>query len=374
MPPTAPELARAFASGVVAPNIGSWEQRGRFPRAEVAGSGLTGLFSPADDGGLDLSFPDAVAVFEELGRGDAALAFSLSMHNAVASAITRAGTDQIRERWAGPLVSGAALGCFSLTEPQAGSDATAISTLATQDPDGGWHLTGTKAWVSLGGEADVYAVVAKTSTEPGHADIAMFVVDGAHAGVSHSDPYDKAASRFLPITTMQLRDVPARVLVEPGQGMRAALAAIDVARFDIAAISGGLHAEALDVAIRYATRRTTFGRPLIEHQGVAFALADVATELEAARALTLRAAELLGTDQGPVAVAHAKRYGPDAALRAAITCSEVLGAYGWLNDYPLARFIALAKMLQVVDGTAEIQRMVIARDLARRGRAEDRPA
>jgi alkylation response protein AidB-like acyl-CoA dehydrogenase len=352
-------------SDVVKPNVRSWERGGRYPRSEVAASGLTGLFSPAKDGGLDLSFTEAAPVFEELGRGDAALAFSISMHNAVASAVTRAGNRETRERWARPLVTGEALGCFSLTEPQAGSDATAISTIARRQPDGDWRLTGTKAWVSLGGEADLYLVVAKTTDEPGHADIAMFVVDGAHPAVSHGEPYDKAASRFLPITAMELTDVPASLLVAPGSGIGAALAAIDVARFDIAAIANGLHAEALEVATRYAADRTTFGRPILEHQGVAFALADVATELEAARGLTLRAAGLLGTEDGPVAVAHAKRFGPDAALRAAITCSEVLGAYGWLHDYPLSRFIALAKMLQVVDGTAEIQRVVIARHLAR---------
>jgi alkylation response protein AidB-like acyl-CoA dehydrogenase len=359
------ERSREFVSDVVKPNVATWERAARYPRAEVAASGLTGLFSPGEDGGLDLSFVDAAAVFEQLGRADAALAFSLSMHNAVASAVTRAGSDELRARWARALVAGEALGCFSLTEPHAGSDATAITTRASRQTDGGWRLNGTKAWVSLGGAADVYVVVAKTSGEPGHADIGMFVVAGSEQGVSHGEPYDKAASRFLPITQMELQDAAADLLVAPGEGMRAALAAIDVARFDIAAIANGLHAEALDVATAYAARRTAFGKPLIEHQGLAFALADVATELEAARGLTLRAAERMGAPDGPVAVAHAKRFGPDAALRAAITCSEAFGAYGWLNDYPLARFIALAKMLQVVDGTAEIQRIVIARHLAR---------
>jgi alkylation response protein AidB-like acyl-CoA dehydrogenase len=359
-------LARRLVREVVRPQIAAWERSARYPRDAVAASGLTGIFSPVSEGGLDLSFDAAIDVFEELGRGDAALAFSISMHNAVASAITRAGSGQIRARWAGPLVSGRALGCFSLTEPHAGSDATAITTRATRGSEGTWRLTGTKAWVSLGGVADVYAIVAKTADAHGHADIAMFVVDGADRGIRHSAPYDKAAASFLPITEMELVDVPAELLVAPGEGMRAALGAIDVARFDIAAISHGLHAEALEVAAGYAIHRTAFGRPLLEHQGLAFALADVATELLAARELTRRAAGLIGTPGGPVAVAHAKRFGPDAALRGAITCSEALGAYGWLNDYPLARFIALAKMLQVVDGTPEIQRIVIARDLARR--------
>jgi len=360
------DLARTFVRHVVKPSVDGWEAGGVYPRQAVKDSGLTGMFAPAGQGGLELAFPDAVGVFEELGRGDAALAFSMSMHNAVASAVTRAGDDEVRGRWAQPLVTGAALGGFCLTEPHAGSDATAITTLATQQADGGWTVSGRKAWVSLGGEADVFLVVAKTSTEPGHRDIAMMVVAADAPGVSFTEPYRKACASFVPIAEMELIDAPAQVLAPAGHGMKAALGAIDVARFDIAAISNGLHAEALDVASVYSTQRQIFGKPVLEHQGIAWMLADVATELEAARGLTRRAAELVGVEGGTVAIAHAKRFGPDVALQAAIRCSEVLGAYGWLNDYPLARFISLAKMLQVVDGTAEIQRVIIARDLARR--------
>jgi len=361
----ASKLAKRFVDEVVRPSVAEWERGTTYPREAVRDSGLTGLFAPADRGGLDLPFPEAVEVFEQLGRGDAALAFSISMHNAVASAVTRAGDDELRARWARPLVTGEALGGFCLTEPQAGSDATAITTLATRGEQG-WTLRGRKAWVSLGGEADVFLVVAKTDPEPGHRDIAMFAVAAAHEGVRFSEPYRKAAADHLPIAEMELEDASGHLLVPPGEGLRAALAAIDVARFDIAAISNGLHAEALDAATRYAMQRQVFGKPVLEHQGIAWALADVATELEAARGLTRRAAEIVGSPEGSVAIAHAKRFGPDVALRAAIQCSETLGAYGWLEDYPLARFIALAKMLQVVDGTAEIQRMVIARDLVRR--------
>ncbi len=361
------EAAR-FVREQVRPYLDDWEQEGRYPREAVHGSGLSGLFSPKEFSGLDLSYPEGMAVFEELGRGDAALAFSLSMHNAVAAAVTRQGDDELRERWGGRLVSGEALGGFSLTEPNAGSDATAITTRAVETADG-WRVTGRKAWVSLAGEADLFLVVCKTSDEPGHRDIAMLAVEREAGGVSFSEPYRKASAAFLPIGEMALADASARVLAPPGMGMRAALDAIDVARCDIAAIANGLHAEAIDVALRYGRDRRLFGQRVIDFQGIQWGLADAATELEGGRLLTRRAAELLGTPEGPVAVAHAKRFGPDAALRAAILASEVLGAYGWLHDYPLARFIALAKMLQVVDGTAEIQRVVIARDLVKR--AED---
>lgn len=361
----AAKRARTFVREVVEPSLGAWEEAAEYPRGAVRDSGLTALFVGQDDGGLGLSYLEAAEVFEELGRGDAALAFAISMHNAVAAAVTGVGDDGVRARWAGPLVRGEALGGFCLTEPQAGSDATAITTRAAQEGDS-WFLSGRKAWVTLGGEADVYLVVAKTEEEPGHRDIAMFVLAADSPGVSFGERYRKSTADFLPICDMELKDAQAQMLVPPGQGMGAALGAIDVARFDIAAISNGLHAEALDVASRYALQRQVFGKPVIEHQGIGWALADVATELEAARGLTRRAAELMGSKDARVAVAHAKRFGPDASLRASIQCSETLGAYGMLHDYPLARFIALAKMLQVVDGSAEIQRVVIARDLVRR--------
>jgi alkylation response protein AidB-like acyl-CoA dehydrogenase len=357
--------ARQFVREVVRPGLADWETQARYPRAAVAASGLTGLFAPRSVGGLELTYPQAMPIFEELGRGDAALAFSLSMHNAVAAAVGRATDQTLRQRWGPALASGEALGGFSLTEPQAGSDATAITTRASPGREG-WRLTGRKAWVSLAGEADLFLVVAKTADEPGHRDIAMLAVEAAGPGVRFPRLYRKAAAAFLPIGEMELEDAPGVVVAPPGEGMRAALAAIDVARCDIAAIANGLHAQALDVALAYARERRVFGSRVLDLQGIQWALVDAWTELEAARLLTRRAAEALGTPEGPVAVAHAKRFGPDAAIRAAILASEVLGAYGWLEDYPLARFITLAKMLQVVDGTAEIQRVVLARALVRR--------
>jgi alkylation response protein AidB-like acyl-CoA dehydrogenase len=356
--------AAEFVRDRVRPGIDEWERTGTYPRADVCASGLTGLFAPRAAGGLDLPLVEGMEAFEELGRGDAALAFSLSMHNAVAGALARAGaTDaaQLGSR----LAAGELLGGFSLTEPHAGSDAAAITTRA-REQNGGWRVSGRKAWVSLAGVADVFLVVCKTSDAPGHADVAVMIVERTAPGVTFPVLYRKAAAEFLPIGEMQLEDVPATVLAPAGTGMRAALAAIDVARCDIAAIAAGLHAEALDVALAYARERRAFGSRVLDFQGIRWMLADTATELEASRLLYRRAAERLGTPEGPVAVAHAKRFCPDAALRAAITASEVLGAYGWLHDHPLARFVAEAKMLQVVDGTSEVQRLVIARDLERR--------
>jgi alkylation response protein AidB-like acyl-CoA dehydrogenase len=359
------DQARAIVREAIAPSVRDWESSAIYPRHVAASSGLTGLFCPPGAGGLGLSFPDGMEVFEELGRGDAAFAFSLSMHNAVAAAMATVAPVELAARWARPLAAGEALGGFSLTEPQAGSDATAITTRARRDGDE-WRISGRKAWVSLAGEADLFLVVCKTSDEAGHQDIAIMAVEGSAKGVSFPRLYDKAAAAFLPIGEMLLEDASCQPVVGPGEGMRAALGAIDVARCDIAAIACGLHAESLDIALRATRDRQAFGHPVLEFQGVQWQLADLETDLQASRLLVRQAAQRLGTPEGRVAVAHAKRFAPDAALRAAVTASELLGAYGWLHDHPPARFIALAKMLQVVDGTTEIQRVVIARDLQRR--------
>jgi len=360
------EAARSLVTDRITPTVREWEQDATFPREVAHQSGLTALFVSAEAGGLGLSYRDGMRVFEELGRGDAAFAFSLSMHNAVAAAVHAAGSPELVGRWGEPLRSGAALGGFSLTEPHAGSDATAITTIATED-EHGWRVTGQKAWVSLAGEADLFLVVCRTQPGPGHDDIAIAAVAADAPGVTFGPLYHKASADFLPIGEMSLVGAPAEMLVPAGNGMRAALAAIDVARCDIAAIACGLHAEAMDVALRYARDRTAFGQALFEFQGIRWQLADAETDLIASRLLVRAAAEALDSGHSAsVAIAHAKRFAPDAALRAAITCSEVLGAYGWLHDHPLARFIALAKMLQVVDGTSEIQRLIIARDLEKR--------
>jgi alkylation response protein AidB-like acyl-CoA dehydrogenase len=357
--------AARFTRRELAPEtIREWERHGRYPREVARRSGLTGLFCPASMGGRELGFPAGMRVFEELGRGDAAFAFSLSMHNAVAAAVCGAG-GTLSEVFGAALAGGELLGGFSLTEPHAGSDATAITTTAVETAEG-WRVSGRKAWVSLAGEADLFLVVCKTSDQPGHRDMAILAVERAAPGVSFPVLYDKAAAAFLPIGEMLLEDTPADLLAPPGTGLRAALGAIDIARCDIAAIAAGLHAEALDVALRYAGNRAAFGGRVLDFQGIQWTLADVATELEASRLLYAQAAAALGTPEGPLAVAHAKRFCPDAALRAAVACSEVLGAYGWLHDHPLARFVAEAKMLQVVDGTAEVQRIVIGRALQAR--------
>ena len=363
--------ARDRARAVVVPNVARWEREGRFPRDAVAAAaavGLCGLFAHTEVGGQGKTFAEGMPVFEELGRGDASYAFALSMHNAVTTAIALHASPAVRERWASRLTAGEALGNFSLTEPHAGSDAAAITTRA-EEVAGGYRLSGRKAWVSLAGEADLYLLACRTGEAPGYRDIMMVALPADRPGVRVASLYDKMASAFLPIGELELDGVELtaeEVVAPPGSGFKAALGAIDVARADIAAIAVGLAVEALEIALAYARDRSIFGGTVLDLEAVQFMLADVETDVVAGRLLYRYAAERLGGPEGSVAAAHAKRFCPDAALRAAITCSEVLGAYGWLNDTPLPRFIALAKMLQVVDGTTEIQRVVIARELRQR--------
>ncbi len=372
-PATLVKAARRHADDVVAPGVEGWDEAAAFPRdaaLAAAKAGLLGLFAPKEVGGQGLTFAKGMPVFEALGAGDASYAFALSMHNAVAATVGRFAQPAVRDRWAGELTAGRALGGFSLTEPHAGSDAAAITTRAVPDGDG-YRVTGRKAWVSLVGEADLFLVGCRTGTERGTGDVLMVAIPREREGVSTERVYRKMASAFLPIGEMALDGVRVEadeVIAPPGAGFGAALGAIDVARVDIAAIAVGLAEAALDIALRHARDRAAFGGTILDLQGIRFALADIATDIAAGRLLYADAAAQLGTPAGSVAAAHAKRFCPDMALRAALECSEVLGAYGWLHDTPLPRLIANARMLQSVDGTAEIQKVVIARALDRRAR------
>ena len=241
-----------------------------------------------------------------------------------------------------------------------------MRTCAEIGADGSYTINGRKAWVSLAGVADVYLVVVKTNPEPGHKDIAMVAVPRETAGVRFGEPYDKIISPFLPIADMFLDNVkvPAdHVILPPGKGMSGSLMAIDIARTSIAAGCCGLMSAALDTALVYARDRNMFGKSELDFQGIQWMLADVATDLEASRLLYKRAAELLGHPKGTVAAAHAKRFAPDAAVRATGACMQMLGAYGLLAPYTLERMYRIAPVMKMVDGTTEIQRVVIARAL-----------
>lgn len=371
------QAAETHCQQVILPNLDRWEASKRYPRKatdEAAKAGLLGLYAPIEFGGQGLSLAEGIPVFEELGKGEGLYAFSLSMHNIVTYAICGFAGPSFRDIWGPRLTSGQALGGFVLTEPQSGSDAAALRTVATQNEDGSYTISGRKAWVSLAGEADIYAVVIKTSPEPGYKDMAMIGIPADTPGLSFGEPYQKIASPFLPIADMYLDNVtvPAENIILPaGKGLSGSLFAIDIARTSIASGCCGLMSAALDTALRFARDRQLFGKPQLALQGIRWALADVSTDLEASRLLYKSAAEKLGTPEGTVMAAHAKRFAPDAAVRAAGTCMQVLGGYGLLKSYNLERLYRLAPTMKVVDGTTEIQRVVIARSLEKRAKSLD---
>jgi alkylation response protein AidB-like acyl-CoA dehydrogenase len=366
------DAARSHACSVVRPNIDRWNDSGRWPRDasdQAAAAGLLGLYCPGELGGQGLALGEGIRVYEELGKADGAYAFVLSMHNICSYAVCSFATGAFRNRWARELTSGRRLANFALTEPQSGSDPANMRTRAVANADGSWTISGAKAWVSLAGEADVYLTVVKTSDAPGHRDMAMIAIPRDAKGLRFGSRYDTPSYRFVPISEMYLDQVTVpedNVILAAGKGLQGALAAIDIARVSIASGCCGLIEAALDTALAYARDRKMFGGNSLDLQGVRWMLGEVATDLEVSRLLYRAAANALGTPEGPVMAAHAKRFVPDAAVKAANTCTQVLGGMGLLKPYGLDRLSRLSQMLRIVDGTTEVSRVVIGRALEKR--------
>ncbi len=366
------EIAAGHCNEVIKPNINAWNKNSKWPRhaSDIAGQqGLTGLYCPVELGGQGLSIADGVQVYEQLGKGDGAYAFALSMHNICTYAACNFATNSFKDAWAKKLTSGQKLANFALTEPQSGSDPVAMHTYAQENTDGTYTISGSKAWVSLAGEADVYFCVAKTSREPGYKDMAMFAIPKTAKGLSFGPLYDTPSYRFLPLSEMYLDHVivPKENIILPiGKAFSGALMAIDIARVSIAAGCCGLMETALDTALAYSSKRDMFNQKNLDLSGIQWMLGSVATKLEISRLLYKQAAAALGSENGSLMAAHAKSFVPDAALDAANICTQVLGGMGLLAPYGLDRLSRLAQMLKIVDGTTEIQRVVIGRALKKR--------
>ncbi|MFK7764565.1 MAG: acyl-CoA dehydrogenase family protein [Roseobacter sp.] len=364
--------ARAHADNVITPNVTAWNAAKSWPRAAstaAGAAGLTGLYAPKEWGGQELSLAEGIQVYEQLGIGDGAYAFALSMHNICTFAGCGYGTEAFKEIWARELTSGRKLANFALTEPQSGSDPMKMYTRATINDDGTWTINGSKAWVSLASEADIYFTVVKTSDAPGHKDMAMIAIPADAPGISFGPRYDTPSYSFLPMSEMYLDNVivsQANIILPVGQGLQGSLMAIDIARVSIASGCCGLMQKALDTALSYSKNRKMFGGKNLDLDGIQWMLGEVATDLEVSRLLYRKAAEALGTPEGPLMAAHAKRFVPDAAVKAANTCTQVLGGMGLLQPYGLDRLSRLAQMLRIVDGTTEISRVVIGRSLQKR--------
>ncbi len=365
------EAARLHCVSEVSPNVDVWNKAALWPRGasdKAGAAGLTGLYAPKEWGGQGLSLGDGIQVYEQLGKGDGAYAFALSMHNICTFATCGYGTESFKQKWAHDLTSGRKLANFALTEPQSGSDAATMYTRADLK-DGKWTINGKKAWVSLAGEADVYLTVVKTSDAPGHKDMAMIAIPKDTPGLSFGPLYDTPSYNFLPLAEMFMDNVvvPEENIILPiGQGLQGALMAIDIARTSIAAGCCGLIESALDTALSYAKNRKMFKGVNLDLDGIQWMLGDVATDLAASKLLYKAAANALGTPEGPLMAAHAKKFVPDAAVRAANTCTQVMGGSGLLAQYGMDRLSRLSQMLRIVDGTTEISRVVIGRALQKR--------
>jgi alkylation response protein AidB-like acyl-CoA dehydrogenase len=368
-------LARGIADAELRPRAAEAEHDGRFPRAEFATlgrAGLLGLPYAEDAGGGGQPFETYLQVVEELATAWLAIGLGVSVHTLTCYPIATAGTGQQRDRWLPGMLGGELLGAYCLSEPGSGSDAAGLVTRAVPDGDE-FVIDGVKAWITHGGQADFYTLFARTSGDgcgPDRANgISCFHVPAATPGLSAAPPEHKMGMRSSVTAQMRFESarVPAGHLIgEPGAGFRLALGALDAGRLGIAACATGVAQAALDCAVGYARSRVQFGRPVIDFQGLQFMLADMATAVAAARALYLAAARRkdAGQPYGQQA-AMAKLLATDTAMRVTTDAVQVLGGYGYVEDFPAERLMREAKVLQIVEGTNQIQRMVIGRELAR---------
>lgn len=365
------EVARDFSRREVAPNAARWERERIYPREAIraaAALGLTRIQIPAELGGLALRFRAKLRIVEEIARDDFAFAFALvNTHNA-ASRLARDGTEGQRARYLDGLLRGELIGAVALTEPAAGSDFGAILTRAERVA-GGWRLNGEKAWLTNAAALDLVVVYAQTDPAAGSKGIAAFVVDATRPGFERGAAYAMAGAHALGAAGIRLADYFAAdddLFYAPGAAFKTALVSITGARIYVAAMCCGMVEAALALALARARERNTFGQALITRQGLRWMLADVATDLEAARLLTYRATRLLEADEDAVlAAAHAKKFATRMAERRLPECMQVFGAEGLLQAHPIARHIAAARVAHYTDGTTEMQNERIAAYLER---------
>jgi butyryl-CoA dehydrogenase len=364
-------LARELADSEIAPHAADWDREHRFPRelfANLGELGLMGVCVPEELGGAGADFVSYVLVLEELSRADAGVGVTVAVHTSAATLpILTFGTEEQKARFVPPLARGEALGAFALTEPGSGSDAGSLRTTAVPDGDG-WRITGTKQWCTNGSHASTFLLFARTdpATE-GARGVSAFVLDADHIEVTREE--EKLGLHSSSTADLRLDGVHVeadRLLHEERKGFSVAMATLDAGRIGIAAQAVGIAQAALDTARSYALEREQFGKRIADFQAVQFKLADMATEIAAARQLTLRAAWLkqAGHPHGAEG-AMAKLFASQVAVRASQEGIQVLGGYGYTREFPAERFYRDAKITEIYEGTSEIQRIVIARDLLR---------
>ncbi|MFG1806919.1 acyl-CoA dehydrogenase family protein [Streptomyces sp. NPDC049040] len=362
-------LTRDLAQREIAPAAAAQEEAGRFPRetfALIGEAGLLGLPYPEEYGGGGQPYEVYLQVLEELAAARLTVGLGVSVHTLACHALARYGSKEQRAEHLPGMLGGAMLGAYCLSEPTSGSDAAALRTRAVRDGDG-WTIDGTKSWITHGGVADFYTVLARSGGEGAHG-ISAYLVPGDASGLSAAPPERKMGLKGSPTAQVHfdaVRVPDTRRIGEPGQGFAIALSALDSGRLGIAACATGVAQAALDTALGYVMERRQFDRPVADFQGVRFMLADMATRIEAGRALYLAAARLRDAGQPFSArAAMAKLFCTDTAMQVTTDAVQLLGGYGYTADFPVERYMREAKVLQIVEGTNQIQRMVVARHLA----------
>jgi alkylation response protein AidB-like acyl-CoA dehydrogenase len=363
-------IAHEFAENEIRPHVMEWDEKQIFPRetlGHLANLGFMGVLIPAEYGGAGLGYMEYVTIVEELSRVDGSIGISVAAHNSLCTAhIFESGTEEQRRRFVVPLAKGEKIGAWSLTEPEAGSDAGGTQTTARLDGDR-WILNGQKTFTTHGTYGDICVAMALTDKAEGHHGISAFILEKGMPGFFPGKKENKLGLRASDTSTIIFDDcrVPKENLLgQLGEGFIDALKVLDGGRISIAALGVGMAQGAYEAALNYSKQRKQFGKAISEFQAIQFKLADMATEIESARLLMHRAAWM--KDQGMQTTAQssmAKLYSGEVAVRVANECVQIHGGYGYIKEYPAEKFYRDVKLCTIGEGTSEIQRLVIAREI-----------
>ncbi|HET6418805.1 MAG TPA: acyl-CoA dehydrogenase family protein, partial [Geobacteraceae bacterium] len=363
------QAVREFALRELKPGAARRDDTGEFPIeaiAEMRKMGLMGMVFPPEFGGKGLDYICYTVVVEELARVDAATAITLLAHNLCSNHINTFATEEQKSKYLAPLASGEKLGAWALTEPEAGSDAGGIRTKARRD-NGSWILNGNKFFITNGSRADTLVVMASTDTSKGSKGISAFIVDGDSPGLRKGKNLDKLGYRASDTVALFLDNVRVpgeNLLGEPGTGFAGAMDVLDAGRVGLAAMAVGIARGCMEESVAYARKREAFGRPIADFQAIQWMIADMATETGAARLLVRQAARL--KDEGKpftLEAAMAKLFSSETAMKAALKAVQIHGGHGYIKSHPVERYLREAKLCEIGEGTSEIQRMVIAREI-----------
>ncbi len=364
------EMARSVAEREVRPHVMRYDESQEFPFPiveKLAGLGFMGMAWPESLGGAALTDLDAALIIEELARVDPSIALTVASHNSLCSGhIMMFGSDEQKKKYIPDLASGRKLGAWGLTEPGSGSDAGGMKTTAVKEGDD-WRLSGSKTFITQGSVASTYVIMAATGQGSARKEISAFILEKGMKGFSVGRKENKLGMRCSDTATLLLEDllVPGGNLIgKPGRGFQQALAVLDGGRVGIAALSVGIAQGALDASVKYAKERMQFGRPIAEYQAIQWKLADMATEIQAARLLTWRAAtmKMRGEDVN-LAASQAKYFASEAAVRAANEAVQIHGGYGFIKDFPVEKLYRDVKLMTIGEGTSEVQKIIIAKNL-----------